>query len=147
MYWVFLSFLKSTLPCFISIGCFVVLKTVWSTHYLVLFPLSFWSQHYLVLKEWSIYCCTYYASCLEYLGNLKANLLVDIHLRDHVEIMYTQIRNQFIIQYTHPFVFVDLNMMANGFKTIVVGLQKELEALITYNQIKVKISSFLYFFV
>nr|KAJ0214771.1 hypothetical protein LSAT_V11C400171500 [Lactuca sativa] len=84
---------------------------------------------------------SHYASCLEYLGNLKANLLLDIHLHDHVEMLYTQIRNKALIQYTHPFVSVDLNMMANAFKTTVAGLQKELEALITDNQIQARIDS------
>ncbi|KAL8554337.1 hypothetical protein ACS0TY_002501 [Phlomoides rotata] len=78
-----------------------------------------------------------YASCLEYLSNLKPNLLLDIHLNDHVETLYEQIRNKALIQYTLPFVSVDLNMMANAFKTSVTGLEKELEALITNNQIQV----------
>lgn len=81
--------------------------------------------------------CSRYASCLDYLGNLKANLLLDIHLHDHLETLYDQIRNKALIQYTHPFVSVDLNMMANAFKTDVAGLEKELEALITDNQVQV----------
>ncbi|CAL0318333.1 unnamed protein product [Lupinus luteus] len=84
---------------------------------------------------------SHYASCLEYLGNLKANLLLDIHLHDHVETLYDQIRHKALIQYTHPFVSVDLNMMANAFKTTVTGLEKELEALITDNQIQARIDS------
>ncbi|GMN61253.1 hypothetical protein TIFTF001_030341 [Ficus carica] len=82
-----------------------------------------------------------YASCLDYLGNLKANLLLDIHLHDHVETLYDQIRNKALIQYTHPFVSVDLCMMANALKTSVAGLEKELEALITDNQIQARIDS------
>ncbi|XP_021748088.1 COP9 signalosome complex subunit 1-like [Chenopodium quinoa] len=82
-----------------------------------------------------------YASCLDYLGNLKANLLLDIHLHDHVETLYQDIRHKALIQYTLPFVSVDLNMMANAFKTSVSGLQKELEALITSNQIQARIDS------
>lgn len=74
---------------------------------------------------------------MDYLGNLKANLLLDIHLHDHLETLYDQIRNKALIQYTHPFVSVDLNMMANAFKTDVAGLEKELEALITDNQVQV----------
>ncbi|KAG5053721.1 hypothetical protein JHK85_006231 [Glycine max] len=100
-----------------------------------------------------LYCCDgssfqsetlmafHYASCLEYLGNLKANLLLDIHLHDHVETLYDQIRHKALIQYTLPFVSVDLNMMANAFKTTVAGLEKELEALITDNQIQARIDS------
>lgn len=82
-----------------------------------------------------------YALCLEYLGNLKSNLLLDIHLHPHVESLYDQIRQKALIQYTHPFVSVDLNMMANAFKTTVAGLQKELESLITDNQIQARIDS------
>lgn len=63
--------------------------------------------------------------------------MLDIHLHDHVETLYNDIRHKALIQYTLPFVSVDLNMMANAFKTSVAGLQKELEALITNNQIQV----------
>lgn len=84
---------------------------------------------------------SHYASCLEYLGNLKPNLLLDIHLHDHVETLYDQIRHKALIQYTHPFVSVDLHMMANAFRTSVAGLEKELEALITDNQIQARIDS------
>ncbi|KAM7260798.1 hypothetical protein ACFE04_026273 [Oxalis oulophora] len=82
-----------------------------------------------------------YASCLEYLGNLKEYLLLDIHLHDHVETLYDQIRKKALIQYTLPFLSLDLNMMANAFKTSVVELQKELETLITDNQIQARIDS------
>ncbi|XP_059651471.1 COP9 signalosome complex subunit 1 [Cornus florida] len=82
-----------------------------------------------------------YASCLDYLGSLKANLLLDIHLHDHLETLYDQIRHKALIQYTLPFLSVDLNMMANAFKTSVAGLEKELEALITDNQIQARIDS------
>ncbi|KGN56548.1 COP9 signalosome complex subunit 1 [Cucumis sativus] len=84
---------------------------------------------------------SHYASCLDYLGNLKPNLLLDIHLHDHVETLYDQIRHKALIQYTLPFVSVDLHMMANAFKTSVAGLEKELETLITNNQIQARIDS------
>ncbi|KAG8391772.1 hypothetical protein BUALT_Bualt01G0221700 [Buddleja alternifolia] len=84
---------------------------------------------------------SHYASCLEYLRNLKTNLLLDIHLHDHVETLYEQIRNKALIQYTLPFVSVDLHMMANAFNTNVTGLEKELEALITNDQIQARIDS------
>jgi len=107
--------------------------------------LSFPSSHVFSVALWRMYLSrslcflfiSHYASCLEYLGNLKANLLLDMHLYDHVETLYDQIRHKALIQYTHPFVSVDLNMMANAFKTTVAGLEKELEALITDNQIQV----------
>ncbi|KAI0499866.1 hypothetical protein KFK09_018074 [Dendrobium nobile] len=85
--------------------------------------------------------CSRYASCLDHLENLKPNLLLDIHLHDHVEPLYAQIRHKAIIQYTHPFISVDLHTMACAFKTTVPGLQKELEALIADNQIQARIDS------
>ncbi|KAG9148772.1 hypothetical protein Leryth_013444 [Lithospermum erythrorhizon] len=84
---------------------------------------------------------SHYASCLEYLGNLKANLLLDIHLHDHVETLYDKIRHKALIQYTIPFVSVDLHMMASAFRTGVSELEKELEALITDDQIQARIDS------
>ncbi|KAK1373926.1 COP9 signalosome complex subunit 1 [Heracleum sosnowskyi] len=84
---------------------------------------------------------SHYASCLDYLGSLKANLLLDIHLHDHVDTLYDQIRSKALIQYTHPFVSVDMRKMADAFKTNVAGLEKELESLITENQIQARIDS------
>ena len=78
-----------------------------------------------------------YASCLGYLQKLKPNLLLDIHLFDHVETLYEQVRHKALIQYTNPFISVDLNTMASAFKTSVAGLEKELAALIMENQIQV----------
>eukprot|EP00252_Welwitschia_mirabilis_P017230 TRINITY_DN38206_c0_g1_i1.p1 TRINITY_DN38206_c0_g1~~TRINITY_DN38206_c0_g1_i1.p1 ORF type:complete len:440 (-),score=62.48 TRINITY_DN38206_c0_g1_i1:314-1633(-) len=82
-----------------------------------------------------------YASCLKYLQNLKPNLMLDIHLHDHVEVLYNQIRHQALIQYTTPFISVDLHTMANAFMTDVAGIEKELEALIMDNQIQARIDS------
>ncbi|KAL0373633.1 UNVERIFIED_CONTAM: COP9 signalosome complex subunit [Sesamum radiatum] len=82
-----------------------------------------------------------YASCMDYLENLKAKLLLDIHLHDHLKTLYEQIRNKALTQYVLPFVSVDLHMMANAFKTSITNLEKELEALITNNQIKARIDS------
>ncbi|RZC72896.1 hypothetical protein C5167_048371 [Papaver somniferum] len=75
-----------------------------------------------------------YASCLEFLENLKANLLLDIHLHDNVETLYSQIRHKALIQYTHPFVCVDLRVMADAFKTDVSALENELVPLISEYQ-------------
>ncbi|KAH7306636.1 hypothetical protein KP509_22G023200 [Ceratopteris richardii] len=82
-----------------------------------------------------------YASCLGYLQKLKTNLTLDIHLHDHVESLYTLIRHKALIQYTTPFISVNLNRMADAFKTTVVGLEKELAALIMENQIQARIDS------
>jgi COP9 signalosome complex subunit 1 len=80
---------------------------------------------------------SHYGSCLGHLEKLKPNLLLDIHLHDLVETLYTDIRHKVIIQYTLPFISVDLNTMAAAFKTCVSLLEKELVALITENKIQV----------
>ncbi|EFJ08729.1 hypothetical protein SELMODRAFT_235966 [Selaginella moellendorffii] len=82
-----------------------------------------------------------YASCLSCLQKLKGSLVLDIHLYDHVEALYEQIRHKALIQYTTPFISVDLNTMANAFKTNVSGLEKELAALIMEDQIQARIDS------
>ncbi|KAI8558832.1 hypothetical protein RHMOL_Rhmol04G0127100 [Rhododendron molle] len=66
---------------------------------------------------------SHYASYLDYLGNLKANLLLDIDLHNHVETLYEEIRNNAPVQYTHPFVSIDLGKTANAFKTSDAGLE------------------------
>lgn len=73
---------------------------------------------------------------------LKPNLLLDVHLYNHVDTLYEQIRHKAIIQYTAPFISVDLHTMATSFKTSVAGLEKELAALIMENQIQVRLLRF-----
>mmetsp|Transcript_3835 Transcript_3835/g.7926 ORF Transcript_3835/g.7926 Transcript_3835/m.7926 type:complete len:420 (-) Transcript_3835:301-1560(-) len=82
-----------------------------------------------------------YASCLSYLDNLRTSLALDIHLHDHVERLYEQIRHKALIQYTTPFISVNLSTMAQAFNTTVLGIEKELAALIMDNQIQARIDS------
>ncbi|KAE8807790.1 COP9 signalosome complex subunit 1 [Hordeum vulgare] len=82
-----------------------------------------------------------YGSCLEHLEKLKPNLLLDIHLREHLETLYNDIRYKAIVQYTIPFISVDLNTMASAFNSSVSMLEKELAALITENKIQARIDS------
>eukprot|EP00850_Spirogloea_muscicola_P020143 SM000208S06313 [mRNA] locus=s208:36554:38504:- [translate_table: standard] len=82
-----------------------------------------------------------YASCLNYLQKLKPAFLLDIHLHDHVESLYEQIRHKALIQYTTPFISVNLGVMAAAFNTNIAGLEKELALLIMDNQIQARIDS------
>ncbi|XP_051147030.1 COP9 signalosome complex subunit 1-like [Andrographis paniculata] len=82
-----------------------------------------------------------YASFLEYLETLRAKMVVDIYLQRHMEGLYDKIRNKALIQYTLPFVSMDIRMMANAFKLSVTEMEKELEGLITKNIIQAKIDS------
>ena len=45
-----------------------------------------------------------YASCLKTLEKLKPDLLLDLHLHDHVAALYTDIRSKALVQYFSPFV-------------------------------------------
>lgn len=72
---------------------------------------------------------------------LKPNLLLDIHLHEHVEGLYQRIRNKALIQYFSPFASVNLTTMAASFNTDVGGLEKELSKLIMENLIQARIDS------
>mmetsp|Transcript_29356 Transcript_29356/g.56342 ORF Transcript_29356/g.56342 Transcript_29356/m.56342 type:complete len:415 (-) Transcript_29356:242-1486(-) len=82
-----------------------------------------------------------YASCLHYLEELRPQLALDVHLYDHVERLYEQIRHKALIQYTTPFISVDLSKMAAAFNTTVTGIEGELASLIMDNQIQARIDS------
>lgn len=82
-----------------------------------------------------------YASCLNYLKELRPDLQLDIHLHDHVESLYQKIRNKAIVQYFSPFVSVNLNTMAQAFNTDIPSLEKELSGLILEGSIQARIDS------
>jgi len=82
-----------------------------------------------------------YASCLNYLEQLKSDLLLDLHLHDHVTSLYQQIRSRALVQYFSPFISVDLKTMATAFNTDIAGLEKELSALILQGDIQARIDS------
>jgi uncharacterized paraquat-inducible protein A len=114
-----------------------------ATRLCILFSVFFHKQPFFVLRtclllaNHKIFHISRYGSCLGYLEKLKSNLLLDIHLHEHLEVLYKDIRHKAIIQYTFPFISVDLNTMAVAFKTTVSLLEKELAALITDNKIQV----------
>ncbi|CAI5484792.1 unnamed protein product [Closterium sp. Yama58-4] len=82
-----------------------------------------------------------YASCLKYLDKLRPVVELDLHLHDHLAALYQQIRQRALIQYTTPFISVDLRTMASAFNTNVAALEKELAALIMDNQVQARIDS------
>jgi len=82
-----------------------------------------------------------YTSCLKILDMIKPDLLLDLHLHDHVETLYTDVRSRALIQYFAPFVTVDMKLMADAFNTPVMELEKELAKLIMAGQIPACIDS------
>lgn len=82
-----------------------------------------------------------YASCLATMKRLKPTLALDLHLHDHVDTLYEQIRQKALIQYVTPFSSVDLQKMASAFVTTLPGIMKELAALIMDGQVQARIDS------
>jgi COP9 signalosome complex subunit 1 len=82
-----------------------------------------------------------YGPCLALLDRVKQDLLLDLHLSEHVASLYTKIRNKAIVQYFSPFVSVDLNVMAKAFNTDVPALEAELSSLIVEGVIQARIDS------
>jgi len=82
-----------------------------------------------------------YASCLAYIETLKNDLLLDIHLHDHVQILYDKVRNKALVQYFSPYTSVDMNKMAEAFQVKMIDLEKELAKLIVDGVISARIDS------
>lgn len=66
---------------------------------------------------------------------------MDLHLHSHIEALYTNIRKKALVQFTSPFLTVDLTKMAKSFSTTVPALEKELVSLIIGGQIEARIDS------
>jgi len=82
-----------------------------------------------------------YASCLKYLKKLKPDLLLDLHLHDHVESLLEAIHSKALIQYFSPYKRVSMVRMAEAFDYQVEDLEKELARLIGAGGIHARIDS------
>ncbi|KAJ3051471.1 COP9 signalosome complex subunit 1 [Rhizophlyctis rosea] len=82
-----------------------------------------------------------YQKCLDLLENMRSDLKLDIHLHEHVDRIYQNIRQKALVQYFSPFLSVDMNKMAAAFNTDVAQLEPELASLITENHIQARIDS------
>ncbi|XP_050392153.1 COP9 signalosome complex subunit 1 isoform X1 [Patella vulgata] len=82
-----------------------------------------------------------YASCLKSLEEIKDNLLLDMYLAPHINILYAQIRNRALCQYFSPYLSADMRKMASAFNTTLPALEDELMQLILEGQIKARIDS------
>ncbi|KAF9136299.1 COP9 signalosome complex subunit 1 [Mortierella sp. 14UC] len=82
-----------------------------------------------------------YALCLDIMDKWKNDYLLDLHLHSHIEALYTNIRKKALVQFTSPFLTVDLTKMAKSFSTSVPALEKELVSLIIGGQIEARIDS------
>ncbi|KAI9204230.1 putative cop9 signalosome complex subunit [Polychytrium aggregatum] len=82
-----------------------------------------------------------YTSCLELLGKMKNDFLLDINLSIHVDTLYSNIRKKALAQYFTPFSSVDMKKMATAFNTSVAELEREIVGLITEKQIQARVDS------
>ncbi|XP_077272434.1 COP9 signalosome subunit 1b [Temnothorax americanus] len=82
-----------------------------------------------------------YASCLKLLDEIKDNILLDMYIAPHVNLLYTQIRNRALIQYFSPYLSADMRRMATAFNRTVSELEDELMQLILDGQIQARIDS------
>ncbi|XP_017795862.1 PREDICTED: COP9 signalosome complex subunit 1 [Habropoda laboriosa] len=82
-----------------------------------------------------------YASCLKLLDEIKDNILLDMYIAPHVNVLYTQIRNRALIQYFSPYLSADMRRMATAFNRTVPELEDELMQLILDGQIQARIDS------
>jgi len=82
-----------------------------------------------------------YSSCLQLLTKMKPYLELDLYFWSHVAPVYELIRNKALVQYFSPYVSVNLNTMADAFRTTVPALEKELSRLINDSKISARIDS------
>ncbi|KAI9341559.1 26S proteasome subunit RPN7-domain-containing protein [Zopfochytrium polystomum] len=82
-----------------------------------------------------------YGQCLSLLAKMRDDFLLDIHLQEHLDAIYSNIRRTALVQYFSPFLSVDLSRMAKSFNTDVASLEAELAALIVNNSIAARIDS------
>lgn len=87
------------------------------------------------------FCRSRYGACLGALAALKPELLLDVHLHQHVESLYQRIRERCLLQYFIPYLSVDLGSMANTFDTPLPRLEKEIAGLIVTNRMPARIDS------
>ncbi|XP_012273585.1 COP9 signalosome complex subunit 1 isoform X2 [Orussus abietinus] len=82
-----------------------------------------------------------YAACLKLLDEIKDNILLDMYIAPHVNVLYTEIRNRALIQYFSPYLSADMRRMATAFNRTVSALEDELMQLILDGQIQARIDS------
>lgn len=82
-----------------------------------------------------------YDSCLTMLDEIKDNLLLDLYLAPHVNVLYSEIRNRALIQYFSPYQSADMVRMAKAFNRKVSALENELMHLILSGQVQARIDS------
>ena len=85
--------------------------------------------------------CSRYPSCLKTLAKLSEELVYDLHLSAHVELLQEKIRSRALIQYTSAYLKLDLVLMAEAFNTDLIALEAEVAKLIMGGDVAMRIDS------
>jgi hypothetical protein len=89
----------------------------------------------------SDFCASRYGSCLKYLGELRPELLLDLHLRPHVAALYDKVRERCLLQFFAPYLSVDLQRMAAAFHCSPAQLEAEVAGLIMAGRLPARVDS------
>lgn len=82
-----------------------------------------------------------YTSCLSILEDYRADYLLDIHLRKHVDELYTLVRSKSIVQYFIPFSCVTLDSLNAAFAAPGKTVDKELADMIRRKELDARIDT------
>lgn len=87
------------------------------------------------------FCNSKYSDCLAILDAYRTDYLLDLHLQQHVQPLYTRIRRKSIVQYFIPFNCVAIADMARAFKLDEQAMEVELVDMIQRGLLKARIDA------
>lgn len=82
-----------------------------------------------------------YTESLTILDKIRIDCMLDIHLYEKVGTLCEMIRQRALVQYTLPYISIDLGKMATAFSVSTTKLERELADLIMSNKISARIDS------
>ncbi|KAL3115809.1 hypothetical protein niasHT_007814 [Heterodera trifolii] len=88
------------------------------------------------------FCKSQFGVCLDILHELRDQLLLNIYLAPHINVLYISIRQSAIIQYFDSYFTADITQMAVEFRTTAEQMESELVTLIERGRLKAKIDSY-----
>lgn len=94
----------------------------------------------LLRKAISCYINGRYKYCLDILDTYKADLLLDIYMQKHVELLYSTIRNKCIVQFLIPYSVVTLELMNETFGRPGESIEDELAKMISRRELSARLN-------
>jgi COP9 signalosome complex subunit 1 len=96
-------------------------------------------QH--IRKAITFFVNSRYTECLNILESYRADYLLDIHLRKHVDLLYYLVRSKSIVQYFIPFSCVTLDSLNQAFAAPGDAIDKELVLMINSKDLDARIDT------